>query len=257
MQFQIDRARQHFASGRRLLPYLSRRSRACPAALGLIYGGVLKKIENAGYDVFRERIGLSKGAKLGLMARAWLTGPWLRVIAANQRPQSALVIGGGLAGIAAAAELAESGWRVTLLEARKTLGGRVFFVSRTAGRPGFGQWPARNRRGRAATSSPSLSASAPDRIGICSLALTWRFKNAPRRCGRLYGVPAPAPVHLLPAFLTYPHLGLVDKIRAVRGLIAAMGADRRRDNLDDMTFYPMAAGARSIGAQHRQSYGTY
>ena len=78
MQFQIDRAREYFKSGRELLPYLSRRSRACPAALGLIYGGVLNKIEDAGYDVFGERIGLSKSAKLGLMARAWLTGPWLK-----------------------------------------------------------------------------------------------------------------------------------------------------------------------------------
>ncbi len=75
LQFEIDRAREHFASGRRLLPYLPRGSRACPAALGLIYGGVLNKIERAGYDVFRERIGLSKGEKLRLMARAWLTGP--------------------------------------------------------------------------------------------------------------------------------------------------------------------------------------
>ena len=78
MQFQIDRARQQFASGRELLAYLPRRSRACPAALGFIYGGVLNKIERAGYDVFRERIGLSKSAKLALMARAWLTGPWMR-----------------------------------------------------------------------------------------------------------------------------------------------------------------------------------
>ena len=78
MQFQIDRAREYFASGRRLLPYLSPRSRACPAALGLIYGGVLNKIEAAGYDVFRERISLSKGAKLRLMARAWLTGPLMK-----------------------------------------------------------------------------------------------------------------------------------------------------------------------------------
>ena len=78
MQFQIDRAREHFASGRRLLPYLSPRSRACPAALGLIYGGVLNKIEAAGYDVFQERISLSKSAKLGLMARAWLTGPLMK-----------------------------------------------------------------------------------------------------------------------------------------------------------------------------------
>ena len=78
MQYQIDRARERFASGRLLLPYLPRRSRGCPAALGLIYGGVLSKIEAAGYDVFRERIGLSKGAKLGLMARAWITGPLLK-----------------------------------------------------------------------------------------------------------------------------------------------------------------------------------
>ena len=78
MQFQIDRAREYFASGRGLLQYLSPRSRACPAALGMIYGGVLDKIESAGYDVYRERIGLSKGAKLGLMARAWLTGPLMK-----------------------------------------------------------------------------------------------------------------------------------------------------------------------------------
>ena len=78
LRFQVDRARAYFASGRRLLPYLPRRSRACPAALGLIYGGVLDRIEGAGYDVFRERIGLSKTAKLRLMAQAWLTGPLLR-----------------------------------------------------------------------------------------------------------------------------------------------------------------------------------
>ena len=78
MQYQIDRARGCFASGRLLLPHLSRRSRGCPAALGLIYGRVLDKIEEAGYDVFRERIALSKGAKLGLMARAWITGPLIR-----------------------------------------------------------------------------------------------------------------------------------------------------------------------------------
>ena len=78
LQFQIHRARQYFASGRLLLPYLPRRSRACPAALGSIYGGVLNRIERSGYDVFGERIGLSNGAKLALMAKAWLLGPWLK-----------------------------------------------------------------------------------------------------------------------------------------------------------------------------------
>ena len=78
IQFQIDRAREFFASGRSLLPYLSRRSRACPAALGYIYGGVLDRIERAGYDVFNDRIAVSKSAKIGLMAKAWLIGPWLK-----------------------------------------------------------------------------------------------------------------------------------------------------------------------------------
>lgn len=78
LQFQIDRARRHFASGRQLLGYLPRRSRACPAALGYIYGGVLNQIERGGYDVFGERVSLSAGSKLALMAKAWLFGPWLR-----------------------------------------------------------------------------------------------------------------------------------------------------------------------------------
>ena len=78
LRFQIQRAREYFASGRRLLPYLPRRSRACPAALGFIYGGVLDRIESAGFDVYSERIGLSSRSKIALMAKAWLVGPWLK-----------------------------------------------------------------------------------------------------------------------------------------------------------------------------------
>ena len=77
MAFQVARARDYFASGRLLLPYLPRRSRACPAALGLIYGRVLDRIESSGYQVFAERVSLSKREKLRLMARAWLTAPLL------------------------------------------------------------------------------------------------------------------------------------------------------------------------------------
>ena len=77
MQHQIARAREYFEHGRGLLPHLPRRSRACPAALGLIYSRVLDRIEKRGYDVFTERVSLSKGEKLRLMARAWITGPML------------------------------------------------------------------------------------------------------------------------------------------------------------------------------------
>ena len=78
LQFQIDRAREYFVNGRGLLSYLPKRSRACPVALGLIYGGVLDRIERAGYNVFDQRITVSKSAKLALMTKAWLTAPWLK-----------------------------------------------------------------------------------------------------------------------------------------------------------------------------------
>ena len=72
LRFQGQRAREYFRSGFRLLPYLSRRSRACPAALGAIYSRVLDRIEESGYDVLGEqRIALSGGEKARIAARAW------------------------------------------------------------------------------------------------------------------------------------------------------------------------------------------
>ena len=72
-RFQAERARSYFKSGFRLLPYLSRRSRACPAVLGAIYSRVLDRIEASGYDVLgEERIALSTGEKLRIMGRSWL-----------------------------------------------------------------------------------------------------------------------------------------------------------------------------------------
>ena len=73
LQFQGERARAYFRSGFRLLPFLSRRSRACPAVLGAIYSRVLDRIEESGYDVLGERrIALSTGEKARITARAWL-----------------------------------------------------------------------------------------------------------------------------------------------------------------------------------------
>ena len=73
LRFQGERAREYFRSGFRLLPYLSRRSRACPAVLGAIYSRLLDRIEASGYDVLGEqRIALSTGEKARITARAWL-----------------------------------------------------------------------------------------------------------------------------------------------------------------------------------------
>ncbi len=74
LRFQGERARRYFQRGFRLLPYLSRRSRSCPAALGAIYSRVLDRIEGSGYDVLREeRIALSGGEKARIAIKAWMS----------------------------------------------------------------------------------------------------------------------------------------------------------------------------------------
>ena len=73
MRFQAQRARSYFDSGFKLLPYLSPRSRACPAVMGQLYSKVLQHIEAAEFDVFHHRIGLSKAEKLRVTAQTWFT----------------------------------------------------------------------------------------------------------------------------------------------------------------------------------------
>jgi squalene-associated FAD-dependent desaturase len=150
--------------------------------------------------------------------------------------RSALVFGGGLAGIAASVGLAQAGWAVTLLEARSALGGRVFSFRDPQG-------------GRVLDNGQHVI------VGACTNLITfleaigarhlWHIQpqldvtvyDRRRRLGRLYGVSAPAPFHLLPAFLSYPHLGWLDKVKTVRGLVSMMRARRNNPDLEAMTFY--------------------
>jgi phytoene synthase len=73
MRFQTQRARAYFQSGFKLLPYLSPRSRACPAVLGQLYSKLLDHIEAAGYDVLHHRISLSTLEKLRVTAHTCTT----------------------------------------------------------------------------------------------------------------------------------------------------------------------------------------
>ena len=72
MKFHAQRARQYFDSGFKLLPYLSPRSRACPAVLGQIYSHVLDKIEARDFDVFAGRVSLSSREKYRITAQTWM-----------------------------------------------------------------------------------------------------------------------------------------------------------------------------------------
>ena len=73
MQFQAERAKEYFQSGFELLPYLSPRTRACPAVMGQLYRKVLARIETSDYDVLNHRVGLSKAEKVRVTAQTWFT----------------------------------------------------------------------------------------------------------------------------------------------------------------------------------------
>ena len=72
MEFQTTRARQYFDSGFKLLPFLSSRSRACPAVLGQLYSHVLDRIEAKDFNVFNERVSLSRREKYLVTAQTWM-----------------------------------------------------------------------------------------------------------------------------------------------------------------------------------------
>ena len=73
MRFQVERARDYFQRGKRLLPLLSPRSRACPAVLHGLYTRLLDRMEAVDYNVFGRRISLSTREKMGLLAKLWLS----------------------------------------------------------------------------------------------------------------------------------------------------------------------------------------
>ena len=70
--FEARRAEVYYESGRRLLPYLPRRARACVSVMWAIYRSVLHGVEQDPAAVFRERIGVSTRKKLALAGRELL-----------------------------------------------------------------------------------------------------------------------------------------------------------------------------------------
>lgn len=80
MQFEADRARRFFHEARRLLPPEDRHSMIAAEIMAAIYWRLLRKIESRSYNVFGERIRLSRPLKLWTALAVYLGADWQRPI---------------------------------------------------------------------------------------------------------------------------------------------------------------------------------
>ena len=197
-----------------------------------------------------------------------------------------VVLGGGLAGMAAACYLLDDGYPVTLVERRPYLGGRAFsFFYPFQGLQG-------QKKGNGTLASPGTPSdqdqdledadvlpngfpdvpgchvdngqhvflsccdyykSFLDKLGTYDktvLQPDFRLKvlrvskdGGKGKAGTLAAAPLiPAPFHMMPSFLAYPHLGIMDKLLVMYGLIRVMFADRFRSQIEQQSFHHWLKG---------------
>jgi phytoene synthase len=72
---QANRAREHYARARALLPRSERRQLVAAEIMGAIYRGILARIERRGYDVFSSIVRVPRPQRAAIAA-----GTWLRVM---------------------------------------------------------------------------------------------------------------------------------------------------------------------------------
>ena len=77
MQFQCDRARQYFARARQLLPLEDRRQLIAAEIMAATYWRILGRIQKHRYNVFGERVRLSRPLKLWTALSVYLGREWL------------------------------------------------------------------------------------------------------------------------------------------------------------------------------------
>jgi squalene-associated FAD-dependent desaturase len=144
-----------------------------------------------------------------------------------------VVVGGGLAGIAAALELADAGAAVTLYEARARLGGATYSVRRKDHWIDNGQHVLL----RCCTAYRGFLA----RLGVEQLVpIQPRLRIPILREGKppafLRRAPLPAPLHLVPTLLAYSLLRRTERIGALRAAAALRKLDPTDEKLDAQTF---------------------
>ena len=73
LAFQVDRARRFYAKAEAALPRHDERRLVAARIMGAIYFEVLRSIERAQYDVFRQRVRVSRPRQAMIAARTWVS----------------------------------------------------------------------------------------------------------------------------------------------------------------------------------------
>ena len=144
-----------------------------------------------------------------------------------------VVVGGGLAGLSAGLEAADRGAEVRLLERRPRLGGATWSFER------HGVWFDNGQHVfmRCCTAYRAFL----ERIGSAGGVFMQSRLDVPVLApggpvGSIRRTPGPAPLHLAPALLTYPHLSLRQRMAVLRAGLAMRRLDPDDPSLDDIAF---------------------
>lgn len=148
-------------------------------------------------------------------------------------PPDLVVVGGGLAGIAAALAAADAGAEVTLLEARPRLGGATFSFQRDGLELDNGQ----HVYLRCCGAYQSLL----ERLGVAPLAPLQPRLAVPvlapgGRMGWLRRGNLPAPLHLAGTLARYPYLDWPARLKVARAALALRRMDPADQRLDQRSF---------------------
>ena len=160
-----------------------------------------------------------------------------------------LVVGGGLAGIAAALDCADAGAQVTLVEVRRQLGGAAYSFEREGLRMDNGQHVFL----RCCTAYRALLARlGSERLTSVQPRLRIPVLSPGRPPALLQRGPLPAPLHLGGALARYPHLDMRERLGAVRAALALMRVDPEDPAQDALDFGDWLArrgqGPRAVAA---------
>lgn len=152
-----------------------------------------------------------------------------------------VVVGGGLAGLAAALEAADRGCGVTLLERRHRLGGATWSFARRGVSYDNGQ--------HVFMRCCSAYRSFLERIGSASDVRLQRRLDVPVLApggpvGSIRRQWGPAPLHLAVSLLTYPHLSTRQRFGLLRAGLALLRLDLDDPRLDDVAFDEWLRGHR-------------